>query len=253
MNQDDFTACIQRFVKRHHYNDFKPRAALVDMDGTLYDSMPRHADAWTQMCAEAGLQCDHDEFFLHEGMTGAQTIGLLIERNWGRKATPEECEHLYHRKTELFRTGPSVDVMPGAQTLISTMLAVGLRTVLVTGSGQNSLLNRIESDYPGAFPADRRVTSRDVKNGKPHPEPYIRAMQLAGVSPSASISIENAPLGVTSADAAGAFTVGVVTGPVPREELERAGAAIVFDSMPQCADLFPYLLYTMVTFINQEI
>ena len=118
---------------------------------------------------------------------------------------------------------------------------------------ESGRLSRIESDYPGAFPADRRVTSRDVKNGKPHPEPYIRAMQLANVRPSAAIAIENAPLGVRSADAAGAFTVGVVTGPVPREELERAGAAIVFDSMPQCADLFPYLLYTMVTFINQDI
>ena len=92
-----------------------------------------------------------------------------------------------------------------------------------------------------------RVTSRDVTHGKPHPEPYIRGMQLAGVSPSQSIAIENAPLGVKSAATAGAFTVGVVTGPIPRAELEGAGAAIVFDSMKECAEEFPTLLYNMLT------
>ena len=59
------------------------------------------------------------------------------------------------------------------------------------------------------------------------------------------IAIENAPLGVKSASDAGAFTIAVTTGPIPREELEKAGAAIVFDSMPQCAEMLPQLIFKM--------
>lgn len=141
---------------------------------------------------------------------------------------------------------PPVSVMPGAKELTGIMKAVGMRRVLVTGSGQNSLLDRIEDDFPGVFIPGMRVSSRDVEHGKPHPEPYIRAMQIAGVSPSQSIAVENAPLGVKSAATAGAFTIGVVTGPVPRAELEKSGAAVVFDSMPECAEAFPQLLYEML-------
>ena len=37
---------VSRYLKRHDLISFSPTAALIDMDGTLYDSMPRHADAW---------------------------------------------------------------------------------------------------------------------------------------------------------------------------------------------------------------
>lgn len=245
---NDLKDILADYIRRRRYKRLQPLAALVDMDGTLYDSMDNHATAWQRMCSEAGLEVTHDEFFMYEGMTGAQTINHLMQRCRGRMATPEECASLYHRKTEIFKTLPDVVPMKGAKELTDIMMAVGMRRVLVTGSGQNSLLNRLDDDFPGVFAPDMRVTSRDVSHGKPHPEPFIRGMQLAGVTPSQAIAIDNAPLGVKSAATAGAFTVGVVTGPVPRAELEAAGAAIVFDSMSECAEAFPNLLYEMLTF-----
>lgn len=243
---NDFKNIITDYKSRRRYKQLKPLAALIDMDGTLYDSMPNHAKAWAQMCKEIGVEINTDEFFAFEGMTGAQTINIIFQRAFGREATGEECEALYHRKTELFKEMPSVSPMPGAQSLTRLMKEVGMRRVLVTGSGQTSLIKRLNEDYPDIFEDNMRVTSRDVTHGKPHPEPYIRAMQLASVSPSQAIAIENAPLGVKSASTAGAFTIGVVTGPIPRAELEAAGAAVVFDSMTECAEQFPYLIYEML-------
>ncbi len=75
-------------------------------------------------------------------------------------------------------------------------------------------------------------------------------MQLARVSPSQSIVVENAPLGVESGDRAGAFTVGVTTGPIPRSALEEAGAAVVFSSMPEFAEALPTLLLSLLTVTN---
>lgn len=240
-------AILSDYMARRRYTRLQPLAALVDMDGTLYDSMGNHATAWHIMCEEAGLQVTHDEFFLYEGMTGAQTIDLIMQRCRGRHATAEECESLYHRKTEIFKTLASVKPMPGARELMNLIKEVGMRRVLVTGSGQNSLLNRLDADFPGVFTDGMRVTSRDVTHGKPHPEPYIRGMQLAEVTPSQAIAIDNAPLGVKSAATAGALTVGVVTGPISRKELEASGATVVYDSMEECAEAFPQLLYDILT------
>ena len=252
MTLPPFTADIHRFLERHHYERVTPRAALIDMDGTLYDSMVNHTAAWHRLISELGIDCTRDEFYLYEGATGRATINHLFRRAYGHEATPDEADALYKRKTEYFKELPPVKVMPGAQKMVSELQRMGLTTVLVTGSGQNSVISRLDTDFPGAFPEQMRVTSRSVTNGKPHPEPYIRAMQMARVSPSASIVIENAPLGCEAADRAGAFTIGVTTGPIPETALYEAGAAIVFSSMPALAEALPVLLLALFTTSRQK-
>lgn len=218
------------------------KAALIDMDGTLYDSMPNHARAWSRLMREAGIECREEEFFMLEGSTGANTIDLMIRRQWGRPATDAEKRDMYALKDKYFVEQPPVQPMPGARELVDRLLGLGITTVLVTGSGQNSLLNRLETDFPGAFPVERRVTSASVTHGKPHPEPFLKGLELAGADAANAIGIDNAPLGVASAHAAGITAIGVVTGPVPSEALSGAGADIVFNSMPDCAKILPQLL-----------
>ena len=211
------------------------RAALIDMDGVLYDSMPRHARAWRQTMLELGIDCPEEEFFLYEGMTGPATINLLMQREKGRILSDTECREIYAVKAGLFRRQGDVEVMAGAQRMISALVAGGLRRVLVTGSAQSTLLNRLDTEYPGAFPGDMRVTALDVVHGKPDPEPYLRGLSKAGVSADEAIVIENAPLGVRAGKRAGVLTVAVTTGPIAREAFEKEGADIIFSSMPEFA------------------
>lgn len=206
------------------------------MDGVLYDSMPNHARAWKRVMEHMGIDASPDEFFMYEGCTGAWIINHMIQRQFGREATEAEKLDLYALKCKYFQEQPPVQVMPGAQKLVTELQRRGITTVLVTGSGQGSLLTRLETDYPGAFPAERRVTSASVTHGKPHPEPYLRGLELAGVDASEAIAIDNAPLGTTSGHAAGIYTIGVVTGPIPAAELAKNGADTVYNSMPECAE-----------------
>lgn len=242
-----FSTEIVRFLQRHHYTRVVPRAALIDMDGTLYDSMTNHSAAWHRLITEQGIECTREEFYLYEGRTGAATIDLLFRRAFGHGATPEETERLYLLKTLYFQELPPVRPMPGAFDMVKTFADAGIKRVLVTGSGQNSLISRLDTDFPGMFAENMRITSRSVTHGKPHPEPFIRAMQLARVTPSQAIVVENAPLGVEAGAKAGAFTIGVTTGPIPRKALEEAGATIVFDSMEECAARLPLLLVSLLT------
>lgn len=221
------------------------KAALIDMDGTLYDSMPNHARAWMQVMNEIGVDATEDEFFLYEGSTGANTIDVMIRRQFGRPATDREKIDFYALKAKYFTQQPQVDVMPGAFELVAALRSRGIDTVLVTGSGQTSLLDRLDIDFPMAFPANKRVTSASVRHGKPAPDPFLKGLELAGVSAAEAIAIDNAPLGVESGHAAGLFTVGVATGPFPASVLLEAGADIAFNSMRECSEKLPALIPTL--------
>lgn len=218
------------------------RAALIDMDGTLYNSMPNHAKAWMRLMNDKGLQAREDEFFMYEGMTGAAIIDKMVERSLGRHATEQEMKDFYAIKARYFSEMPPVKPIVGARELVDALIHRGITTVLVTGSGQASLLERLDDDFPGAFPASRRVTSASVKRGKPCPDPYLRGLELACVGADNAIGIDNAPLGTRSSRAAGLLTIGVVTGPIEVEALAEAGSHIVYNSMSQCAKMLPDLL-----------
>ena len=148
------------------------KAVLFDMDGVLFDSMPYHANAWHKVMKAHGLNLSREEVYLHEGRTGAGTINMVCQRQLGREATPEEIKNIYKEKSKEFNTYPQADRMPGAWELLQKVKAAGLLPMVVTGSGQTSLLNRLEEHFPGMFRRELMVTAFDVKHGKPHPEPY---------------------------------------------------------------------------------
>lgn len=241
-----FSTEILRYLTSHGYDRCDPRAALIDMDGTLYDSMVNHTAAWHRLMTEAGIPCTREEFYLYEGRTGASTINELFKRGKGREATEEEKHDLYLLKTLYFRELPPVSRMPGALEMATTLKNMHIKRVIVTGSGQSSLIDRIPVDFPGLFSADLRITSRDVTHGKPNPEPYLKAMDLAGVKPWQAIVIENAPMGVESGARSGAFTIGITTGPIPAVEMWKAGADVVFPSMSDFAARVGTLIASML-------
>ena len=126
--------------------------------------------------------------------------------------------------------------MPGAYELIQQLQADGITPVLVTGSGQYSLFERIDRVYHGMFAHDKMVTAYDVRHGKPNPEPYLMGLQKAGVQPNEAIVVENAPIGVQAGVAAGIFTVAVNTGPLKPEVLLNEGANLLYPSMQALCD-----------------
>ncbi len=215
-----------------------PKAILFDMDGVLFDSMPNHAYAWSHAMTGYGLQMTPEEVYMNEGRTGSSTINLLAQRFWGRDATEEEKQLIYEAKSRVFNTLPEAKPMPGALETLQAVKAKGLQIVLVTGSAQTSLLERLERHYPGFFRPDLMVTGFDVKLGKPYPEPYLKGLRKAGIRPEEGIVVENAPLGVQAGHAAGIFTIAANTGPLKDEVLKNAGADIVLPGMRDVAKFF---------------
>ena len=220
------------------WGSFRPKAVLFDMDGVLFDSMPGHAVCWEQTFQKYGLHANAYDAFLHEGRTGEGIINQFAVTDWGREATKEEVAEIYAYKSQLFNQLPESKKMAGAQELLELVKQCGMKILVVTGSGQASLLSRLETNYPGIFKPEWIVSSKDCERGKPFPDPYLLGLEHGGISASEAIVVENAPLGVEAAVKAGIFTVGVNTGPLPEQLLAQAGASVVLPSMSALAELW---------------
>lgn len=239
----NFQNAIQTYLKRTGFTTFEPKAFLFDMDGVLFDSMPFHAQAWKTAMKNVGVDFDEYQVYVNEGRTGKSTVNEAFLKQLGREGTDAEIQQIYADKSEIFQRISKTIPMPFADKVLDYLKGNNKKIVLVTGSGQKSLLAKLNESYLGFFSMENMVTSFDVKYGKPNPEPYLMGLQKAGIKPNEAVVVENAPLGVRAGVGAQIFTVALNTGILKDEDLANAGADIVLPSMESFYDNLDNLFF----------
>ncbi len=213
------------------------KAYFFDMDGVLFDSMPNHAVAWEEVMKQHQLPFTAYDCYLNEGRTGESVIREAMWTARNRDATPDEIATIYAEKSAYFtmleQKSGGTPTISGVADVLQYIQSRGHQIWVVTGSGMRSLLDNLNAVLPPVFQRDRMITAFDVVKGKPDPEPYLKAWERSGLTKEQCVVIENAPLGVRSAKAAGLTVYAVNTGILTREDLLQAGADKVFDSMQE--------------------
>ncbi len=177
MDRKEIESAVGTYLAQKGYGRMALKAAMFDMDGVLFDSMKNHAKSWHDTMAHFGMDLPEWEAYMHEGRTGAGTINIVSMRERGHEATEEEIHNIYQYKSELFNLCPKAERMPGAYELLVKVKASGVVPMVVTGSGQKTLLERLNRNFPDIFKRELMVTAFDVKYGKPNPEPYLMGME----------------------------------------------------------------------------
>jgi HAD superfamily hydrolase (TIGR01509 family) len=96
---------------------------------------------------------------------------------------------------------------PGAKELLLLLRKKKIKTALVTMSMHRMAKQVADSIGFDAF--DVIVAGDDVRHGKPHPEPYLKAAELLGEKPEDCVAFEDSLTGLRSAEAANTKAVGV--------------------------------------------
>ena len=198
------------------------------MDGVLYDSMGAHADAWSKAFEHFGIDFSPEMVYRNEGRTAHSTINLVYQQNEERLATESEIDQIYSKKSELIEVYPDAIPFTGAKAMMGELKGKGIDIWVVTGSMQDKYLSALLRDFEGLITADKIICGRDVTHGKPDPEPYLTALHKSGLLADEVIVIENAPLGIQSAKAAGIYTVAINTGILDDSILWESGADLLF-------------------------
>ncbi|MEZ5211722.1 HAD family hydrolase [Gordonia sp. (in: high G+C Gram-positive bacteria)] len=193
-----------------------PDAVLWDMDGTLLDTEPIWDEAMEALARRHGIEMTAQ---LREATLGNNAVDALTKvydaahlPESGRDFAADEAWMIDY-VVDLFDR--ELPWRPGARETLDLVAAAGIPMLLVTNTQREIADVAITTIGAGRFLAT--VCGDEVAVGKPAPDVYLRAAELAGAHPHRCLAIEDSPTGAAAAHAAGIPTLVVPSQvPVPR-------------------------------------
>jgi sugar-phosphatase len=184
--------------------EFICTAILFDLDGVLVDSSTVVARHWERWAERHGVSFGHLTEVMH-GRTSAEIIRIV-------------APHLDAQQEGRFREaeeGIDTDGLEVYRAARDLLRSLPVHSWAVVTSG-NQLTAATRLQY-GEFPAPPiLVTAEDVQRGKPDPEGFLLAAKRLSVQPEQCVVVEDAPVGIEAARAAGMRVIAVATTQSPR-------------------------------------
>jgi len=203
---------------------FNIKAIIFDMDGVITNTMPYHYNAWRRALAKSAIRVSRYEVYKREGQPGRETIREFLAEH-GKALSQAEQSNILREKERLFKKAVKAKFIKGSRGLLRSLKRRGFLIAVVTGTSRKEVKKILPCAIYKLF--DAIITSDEVKNGKPDPEPFLKGIKNLGVAKNKAIVIENAPFGVLAAKKAGLFCIALETS-LPRRFLK--GADLVFKS-----------------------
>ncbi|AQS68292.1 HAD family phosphatase [Streptomyces pactum] len=206
---------------------------IFDNDGVLVDSEPISNRLLAGYLTELGHPTSYDDSLRdYMGAAMHRVHDLILDRT-GRRL-PEDFDDVFHgRVFAAFER--DLEPVPGAVGVLEKLAADGTAYCLASsGSHERIRVGHRKTGLNRWFDDERIFSSQDVGRGKPAPDLFLHAAERMGVTPERCVVIEDSPLGVRAAVAAGMDVYGF-TAMTPAARL--AGATRLFGGMGELADL----------------
>ncbi|MDY7527768.1 MULTISPECIES: HAD family hydrolase [unclassified Cryobacterium] len=182
-----------------------PAAVLWDMDGTIVDSEPYWMRAETELVESFGGVWTHSDCMLLVGSGLLGSAAILQDR--GVRLDAEVIVDRLTTRVQGLLSEFGAPWRPGALELMTEVKAAGIPMALVTMS-EHRMAQQV-SDQVGFAAFDAIVAGDMVLQSKPHPEAYLSAARLLGVTPADCVAVEDSLPGIAAAVASGAVVIAV--------------------------------------------
>jgi HAD superfamily hydrolase (TIGR01509 family) len=185
------------------------QAVLFDMDGLLIDSERIWFEVETEVMAWLGVEWtpEHQERLVGGSMqsTTAYMLALGDSRAVGSVSQEDIARRLLDGMAGRLRE--HVPLLPGAKELLAEVQDAGLPSALVSSTYRRVMEYALDGIGREFFTVT--IAGDEVRETKPHPEPYLTAVRRLGVVAGRCVALEDSPNGVAAADAAGCVVVAV--------------------------------------------
>ncbi|MFQ5601856.1 MAG: HAD family hydrolase [bacterium] len=215
------------------------KAVLFDFDGVLVDSMSFHVQAWQDVYREFDIEIQPEDILLTEGSKSIDLAGKIFNERQ-KPISETELNRFVAEKQDRYREITRAKIENGAEELLRRLQEHGLQLGLVTGSTLANVRAILCPNVVSLF--DVIITGDETCNGKPAPEPYLKAAQKLRVKPANCLVVENAPLGIQAACSAGMKVVALTT-TLSRHHLK--GADYFFNNVAELKDKWQEIFSTV--------
>jgi beta-phosphoglucomutase len=179
---------------------------LFDLDGVLLKSMEQHLEAWRESFSRFKATVKEEDFYQLEGRGVRRVVETLVKKyNIDPKYKSEILQDKINYYNRIFKPIFYDGIFP----LLDTLKERGVLMAVVTGGMRDRVQEILSINFKDYFHTS--ITSDDVKNTKPYPEPYLKGAAALNLRPDQCIVIENAPLGIKSGNEAGMYVVAITT------------------------------------------
>lgn len=195
----------------------QPKAFIFDMDGTMIDSMPFHAQSWEVFCASHGIDMPLAEVLRRT--TGRTARECMVEL-FGREVSAEEALAFSHEKEDIYRQlfAPVFAEVAGFAQFVDHTVASGLAWGVGTAGDQHNI--RFAFGHLKMRHTPLTVVGGDQGfRGKPEPDIFLAVAEGLGIDPRDCVVFEDAPFGIEAARRAGMNAVALCTSH-PQDQLQ---------------------------------
>lgn len=211
------------------------KAVLIDLDGTLLDTVPDLADAANAMLAELGrltLPVDTIRDFVGKGIPNL--VGRCLGYP-GESAAPDAVAALaVFRRHYAAVNGRKTRLYPGVLAGLRAMRAAGLKTACVTNKAAAFTAPLLEKTGLASL-LDETVSGDTLPEKKPHPLPFLHLCERFGIRPAEALVIGDSRNDVAGARAAGCPVFCVPYGYSEGEDVRDLGADAIVGTLEEAA------------------
>lgn len=184
------------------------QALIFDFNGVLADDEPIHLEAFRSVALEEGIALTDEVYWERYLALDDWALFRALYLDNDRELSDRDLDALVVRKSEHYYSllGEKPVLFEGAIAAIQSAAAVG--PVAIASGARREEIDWILRSEQIARHFEVIVSAEDVTNGKPHPEPYLKALvELARrhgpLEPSQCLAVEDSRGGVQSAKASG--------------------------------------------------
>ncbi|REK87455.1 HAD family hydrolase [Streptomyces inhibens] len=208
---------------------------IFDNDGVLVDSEPISNTILAGYLTELGYPTSYEDSIRDYMGSAMHRIHELVLERTGRRL-PEDFDEVFHgRVFAAFER--ELQPVPGVTEMLEKLAADGVPyCVASSGSHERIRVGHRKTGLDRWFAARCVFSSQDVGRGKPAPDLFLHAAREMGVAPERCAVIEDSPLGVQAAVAAGMDVYGF-TAMTPAAKLVEPGATRLFAHMAELPEL----------------
>lgn len=181
----------------------KPKAVFWDMDGTLIDSEPLHERSLLAALKALKIKPPEDLHSKVVGVAARPVYDMMVAEHDLSISFDEWIERKY---AHYLRNVASLRAREGALEVWRALDSEGIPQVIVSNSDRIVVDANMKA-LGLKKPVTKSISKNDVRNAKPHPEPYLRAAYLVGVDPADCAVVEDSVPGATAGVEAGMRTL----------------------------------------------